>query len=365
MRALSSELLPNPSSVHAFGREAKKLLNDARDHVARSFGVSASSDQITFTSSGTEASQLAIRSALEPAFARGEKPHWITTPVEHDATLRMIEWTKERGGSVSFLPIDSNGSPDAQALSELVTPSTRLVSAIWVNNETGVISDVAMLSEQAAQAKVPLHLDGAQAWGKLELDLPKLGAAFVSFSGHKIGALSGTGVLWKTKATGALSPIIVPIIRGTQENLRRGGTENLAGAITLGEASSRLKPSEWDARVRPVRESLEKEILSRVSEVRVNGAGAPRVANTLSLSFEGINRSGLVPALDLAGFAVSSGSACSSGVDEPSHVLMAMGHSKGLASASIRVSLYDEISEESRNQFVEALSACVQRLRKS
>ncbi|MFL5812241.1 MAG: cysteine desulfurase family protein [Bdellovibrionia bacterium] len=365
LRALSSELLPNPSSIHAFGREAKKLLNDARENVARSFGVSSSSDQITFTSSGTEASQLAIRSVLEPAFHRGEKPHWITTPVEHDATLRMIDWTKERGGSVSFLPIDSNGAPDAQALSELVTPATRLVSAIWVNNETGVISNVEKLSEKAAQAKIPLHLDGAQAWGKLELDLPKLGAAFVSFSGHKIGALSGTGVLWKAKAPlhfdGALSPVIL----GTQESLRRGGTENLAGIISLGEASMRLKPAPWDSRVRPVRERLEKEILGRISEVKVNGAGAPRVANTLSLSFEGINRSGLVPALDLAGFAVSSGSACSSGVDEPSHVLMAMGHSKGSASASIRVSLCDEISEETQNRFIEALSASVQRLRKS
>jgi cysteine desulfurase len=360
LRALSSELLSNPSSIHAFGREAKKLLNDAREKVARSFGVSTSSDQITFTSSGTEASQLAIRSVLEPAFACGEKPHWITTPVEHDATLRMVEWTKERGGSVSFLPVDSNGSPDVQAMPQLVTPSTRLVSAIWVNNETGVISDVATLSEQAAQAKIPLHLDGAQAWGKLEFDLPKLGATFVSFSGHKIGALSGTGVLWRAKASGALSPVIL----GTQESLQRGGTENLAGVISLGEASARLKAADWTARVKPIRERLEKEILGRISDVRVNGAGAPRVANTLSLSFEGINRSGLVPALDLAGFAVSSGSACSSGVDEPSHVLIAMGHSKGLASASIRVSLCDEISEETQNRFIEALSACVQRLRK-
>jgi cysteine desulfurase len=226
------------------------------------------------------------------------------------------------------------------------------------------MSDVANLSEQAAKACVPLHLDGAQAWGKVELNLSRSGASFVSFSGFKIGALSGTGVLWKAKSAGALSPTIL----GTQEGLRRGGTENLAGIITLGEAAAHLQPASieaWDSRVRRVRERLENEILKRIPGSQVNGSRALRVANTLSLSFDGINRSGLVPALDLAGFAVSSGSACSSGVDEPSHVLMAMGHSKGLASASIRVSLCDEISQETQNQFVEALSVCVQRLRKT
>lgn len=360
-RTLDRELIPNPSSIHAFGREAKKLLNDARERVARSFGSSLISDQVTFTSSGTEASQLAIRSMLEPAFLRGEKPHWITTPVEHDATLQMMDWTRERGGSVSLLPVDSNGCPDAQALSQLVTPNTCFVSAIWVNNETGVISDVQALAAQAERAQIPLHLDGAQAWGKIPLDLTTNSSpACVSFSGFKIGALSGTGVLWKRKNAASLSPTVL----GTQERGMRGGTENLLGLVSLGAAASSIDPMMWDARVRPVREKMEKEILARIPGVRVNGAQALRVANTMSLSFEGIDRSGLVPALDLAGFAVSSGSACSSGVDEPSHVLMAMGHSKGLASASIRVSLCDEISLETQNQFIEALSLCVERLRK-
>lgn len=364
-RALSRDLIPNPSSIHAFGREAKKLLNDAREKVARSFNSLSFTDQITFTSSGTEASQLAIRSMLEPAFLRGEKPHWITTPVEHDATLRMIDWTKERGGSVSLLPVDSSGRPDAQALSELVTPNTRFVSAIWVNNETGVISDVEALSTQAAQAEIPLHLDGAQAWGKIPVDFTKSGApSWVSFSGYKIGALSGTGVLWQSKSLKTLSPLISPVIWGTQERAMRGGTENMLGLVSLGAAAASIDPAKWDQRVRPIRERLEKEILSRIPGARINGAKAPRVANTISLSFDGIERSGLVPALDLSGFAVSSGSACSSGVDEPSHVLMAMGHSKGLASASIRVSLCDEISLETQDQFVEALSTCVDRMRK-
>jgi cysteine desulfurase len=362
LRTLSSELIPNPSSIHAFGREARKLLNDARENVAHSLGSSFSSDPVTFTSSGTEASQLAIRSVLEPRFLRGEKPHWITTPIEHDATLRMVDWTRERGGSVSFLSVDKQGRPDVSRLSEWITPQTCLVSAIWVNNETGVITNIEELSKQTVAAKVPLHLDGAQAWGKLEFSLPKTGAQWVSFSGHKIGALSGTGVLWRAKNPASSIPAT---ILGTQESGGRGGTENVAGIVSLGAAAASLNPKLWDLRVRPVRERLESQIEKRISGVKINGKFAPRVANTLSLSFDGIERTGLVPALDLAGFAVSSGSACSSGVDEPSHVLLAMGHSPGLASASIRVSLCDEISVEEQDRFVEALSACVDRLRKS
>jgi cysteine desulfurase len=138
----------------------------------------------------------------------------------------------------------------------------------------------------------------------------------------------------------------------------------MLGLVSLGAAAASIDPAKWDQRVRPIRERLENEILSRIPGARINGVKAPRVANTISLSFDGIEKSGLVPALDLSGFAVSSGSACSSGVDEPSHVLLAMGHSKGLASASIRVSLYDEISLETQNQFIEALSTCVDRMRK-
>jgi cysteine desulfurase len=364
LRALASELIPNPSSIHSNGRQAKKILNEAREKIARSFGSSITSEQITFTSSGTEASQLAIRSALEPAFLRGEKPHWITTPLEHDATLRMIDWTQDRGASVSFLPVDSSGRPDVSGIPELVTPETRLISVIWVGNETGVITDVEELSRQAQNAKVPLHLDGAQAWGKLPFDLShlaRLGATWVSFSGHKIGALSGTGVLWKTSTQSAT---LTPAVLGTQELGNRGGTENMTGILSLGAAAGCLDPKTWDARVRPVRERLESRILERIQGVRINGKAAPRVANTMSLSFEGIGRQGLVPALDLAGFAVSAGSACSSGVSEPSHVLLAMGHDPALASGSIRVSLYDEISDEVLDRFVSELASCVERLRK-
>jgi cysteine desulfurase len=360
----SSELVPNPSSIHSFGRKAKKILNGAREKIARSFGdlsFGSGHDPITFTSSGTEASQLAIRSVLEPAFLRGEKPHWITTPVEHDATLRMIDWTKERGGSVSFLPVDSNGAPDVSRLRELVTPSTRLVSVIWVNNETGVVTDVLRLSAEASDAGLPLHLDGAQAWGKIELSLPKTGAAYVSFSGHKIGALSGTGVLWKSKPATPIASVIF----GNQEQGARGGSENVFGILSLGAAADVLRPVAWDEEIRTSRDQMEEKVLKALQGVRVNGAGAARVANTLSLSFEGIERFGLVPALDLEGYALSSGSACSSGVSEPSHVLRAMGHTLGLAAASIRISLAEPMSEPDIDSFVAALSRCVYRMRNS
>lgn len=357
-------LLSNPSSLHSFGRKAKRLLNDARDQVARSLGPRTLSEQILFTSSGTEANQLAIRSTFEPALLRGEKPHWITTSVEHDSILRMVDWLKERGGTVSVLPVDSEGRPEVERLSELVRPETRLVSAIWVNNETGVITDVEQLSREALKARVPLHLDGAQAWGKIPLTLLDQASSstikFVSFSGHKIGALSGTGVLWRA---GDVHPH--PLMPGSQEFGIRGGTENLIGILSLGTAAACLSPMTWERNLLPIRESLEREILSQIPGVIINGAGAPRVANTMNLSFERIERAGLTSALDLAGFAVSSGSACSSGVTEPSHVLLAMGRPPGLALSSIRVSFTDAIPSDAAGEFVKALASSVQRMRNS
>ena len=185
----------NPSSTHAAGRQARKLLTRAREQIAASLGTRAL-DRLVLTSSGTEAAQLAIRSELEPYLERGEKPHWILTPLEHDAVWQMVSWLEGQGGSVSLLPVDSAGRPDVQAIQGLWKPETRLLSAIWVHNETGVITDVAALSAEMRRLGGRLHLDGAQAWGKLGFELDQLGAHRVSFSGHKIGAPAGTGVLW-------------------------------------------------------------------------------------------------------------------------------------------------------------------------
>lgn len=193
------EVVPaNASSIHVHGRNAKRLLALAREKVAASLGVDP--EQILFTSCGSEANQLAISSVLGHSDFQGNSLHWITTPVEHDSTLQMVEEFKARGGEVSFLPLDATGAVDVNALPQLIRPETCLISAVWVNNETGIIHNIQELIRIARthfqSRKIPVHIDAAQAWGKIPIDLEALGAQYVSFSGHKIGALSGIGALW-------------------------------------------------------------------------------------------------------------------------------------------------------------------------
>lgn len=269
---------------------------------------------------------------------------------------------------MSFLPVDSEGRVSAADIAALWRPETCLVSVVWVNNETGVIQELDPIAALVARKGGCLHIDAAQAWGKLpseRLDLSRLGAQLVSFSGHKIGALGGTGLLWV--ARGVRLQALLP---GKQEKGRRAGTENLLGLISLGAAARGLgagagSVESWIARVLPLRQKLEQAILHRVPGARINGSGAPRVANTLSLSFEGVEGDALVMALDLAGYSVASGSACSSGALEPSHVLMAMGRSAPEAMAAVRVSLADELAWETLEGFVIALEKIVARVRKA
>lgn len=259
---------------------------------------------------------------------------------------------------MSYLPVNEDGVPQVEALEEVLKPETALVSCIWVNNETGVISDVSRLVEIAQSYSIPVHLDAAQAWGKIPLDLDAHGAQYVSFSAHKIGGLGGTGVLWTQKG----NPV-TPHLLGKQEKGRRGGTENLMGAITAGAAASQLDPLAWVQSIEPLRDRLQDVICSRIPGTQVNGGQAKRVANTLNLNFKGLKSDGLVMALDLEGYCVSSGSACSSGALEPSHVLLAMGRSKSEAQAAIRVSLSEALSWEVFENFILTLERAVTRLR--
>lgn len=363
--ASDSLLFPNASSIHSHGRRGKKWIAEARERIAFSLGQRADPEQIIFTSSGTEANQLAVRSVLEPrlrawALEPGvEKPHWITTPVEHDSVRQLVKWFEERGGEVSLLPVDEAGAPVSAALNQMLRPTTALVSCVWVNNETGVITEVGRLARSCHDQRVPLHLDGAQAWGKIPVDVVATGAQLVSFSPHKIGGLAGLGVLWVGKGM----PLTEGLIIGKQEKGRRGGTENLVGIVAAGLAAAELDPLSWAARVGACRDRLEATLRERIKGMVVNGGGAPRVANTLNLSFEGVEGDGLVMALDLAGYSVSSGSACASGVLEPSHVLLAMGRSRAQAMAAVRVSLAGELTPEEMEGFVGALSRAVDRVR--
>jgi cysteine desulfurase len=356
----SDFLIPNPSSIHSHGRLAKRAVAEARESIARSLGSQVDPEQLVMTSSGTESNQLAIRSVLEARLRAGQKPHWITTTVEHDSARQLVDWLMQRGGAVTELAVDAEGRLQAEGLSDLIRPETALVSLVWVNNETGVILDVEGVAQVVARFGVPLHLDAAQAWGKLPFDVDRLGASYVSFSGHKVGGLAGTGVLWVARGKQ-----MDAVILGKQEKGRRGGTENTLGLIALGAASGELDPVGWAERVQPLRDELERAICARIPGAYVNGGHAPRVANTLNLNFEGIERDGLVMALDLAGFSVSAGSACSSGVLEPSHVLRAMGRTDLQAMAALRVSLVDSVQPSDLHGFVESLEAAVSRMRRA
>jgi cysteine desulfurase len=350
--------LPNPSSGHSHGRRAKRALSEARQKIAQSLGGENDPDRIVFTSSGTEANQLVVRSLFESQLNQGLKPHWITTPVEHDSNLQIVKWLESRGGTVSYLPVHSHGAPQVLEVKSLIRPETALISAIWVNNETGVITDVETLAQQAHSHSIPLHLDAAQAWGKIPIQAHTLGAQFVTFSGHKIGALAGVGGVWVSPEQSLL-----PLIAGKQEKGRRGGTENILGIISMGLASEQIDPLSWAARVAPLRDRLQKSICERIPGACIHGEGALRVANTLNFSFQGVKGDGLIMALDLAGYSVSSGSACSSGIQAPSHVLLAMGKTPREASSAIRVSLSDVISWEKLEGFIHALEGAVGNLR--
>jgi len=354
----SGVLIPNPSSIHSHGRFAKRVLADAREKIARSLGPNTDPEQLVFTSSGSEANQLAIRSVLGPRLSRGDKPHWITTPMEHDSNLQMANWVTQSGGKVSFLRVNPDGTPDILSISELLCPETALVSLVWVNNETGVISDLPAMTQKLQGLSIPLHVDAAQAWGKLPMDEQRIHAQFLTFSAHKIGGLAGAGGLYLERGNSVSAAIL-----GKQEKGRRGGTENLLGIMAMGVAAGELKPQEWAGRVAPVRDRLQQEICQRIEGVQVNGSQAARVANTLNLSFKGVEGEGLVLALDLAGYCVSSGSACSSGVLAPSHVLLAMGLTRAQAMSAVRVSLADELPWEVLSGFVLALEKAVSRVR--
>ncbi|MBY0472487.1 cysteine desulfurase [bacterium] len=358
-----SVLLPNPSSIHAHGRQAKRWIAEAREAVAASLGSGTDPEQVLFTSSGTEANQQAIRSVLEPALSRNgraTKPHWILTPVEHDSVLQMVSWFQEQGGEVSYLPVDAQGLPHSSELENLWRPETVLLSVIAVNNETGAITDLAPLVQTVRARGARIHVDAAQAWGKIPLDLKALDADLVTFSAHKIGALAGVGVVWIHSGVRMQA-----LMRGKQEKGRRGGTENLLGIISAGAAAALVNPEKWSEEVGPWRDLLQKKVVERIPGTFVNAGLAPRIAGTLNLNFEGVEGESMVMALDLAGYSVSSGSACASGVVEPSHVLMAMGRSKSQAMAAIRISLSEALSEQVCEDFVSALERIVSKIRAS
>lgn len=349
----------NPSSMHRFGGEAGKGMAAARERVAAVLGA-ATSSEIIFTAGGSESDNLAIVGTLR---AYPEKRHVITSAVEHPAVLGLCrDLQKRQGYDVDFIGVDGEGRLDMGALRDAVRPDTAIVSIMAANNETGVIFDIAAIGEIVKTQGAVFHVDAVQAVGKLPLDMQALATVdMLSLSGHKLHAPKGVGALYVRKGT-RLRPLIVG---GHQERGRRAGTENVASCVALGAACelAAAHRDDEDTRVRALRDRLEAALLAAIPDSRRNGAPEPRLPNTANLSFDYIEGEGILLLLDRAGIAASSGSACTSGSLEPSHVLKAMGVPFIAAHGSIRFSLSRYTREPEIDYVCAVMPRIVSRLR--
>jgi cysteine desulfurase len=325
----------NPSSSHRFGRSARAGLEQARREVAEALG--AEPNQVVFTSGGTEADNLAIIGSALAAGRRGHPMRVVTTRVEHKAVLAASHAVVKLGGEEVVLSVDRDGLVDLDRLDAEIAGRPAVVSVIWVNNETGVRQPVEAIARRCRDAGVPLHSDAVQAFGNVPISLAECPCALLSVSGHKIGAPKGIGAL-VVRDRKLLEPIIHG---GGQQHGMRPGTENVAGAVGLGRAAQLAagEVAEKAARLERLRADLASGLRAAVPDLVVNGDGAERSPHILNVSVPGADGEALLMHLDLAGVAVSGGSACSTGSVEPSHVLTAMGVPRALALNAIRFSL--------------------------
>jgi cysteine desulfurase len=346
----------NPSSVYRLGREAADAVETARGQVAALLGCDQA--EVVFTSCGSESINSAIQSAiaLDP-----DKNHIITSTVEHSATMKLCEHLARRGYEVTWLPVDRQGLLDPERLEKSIRPDTALVTLLWANNETGVLFPVEQIAEICRSKKTLFHSDAVQAVGKLPLNLAGAGIQFLSLSGHKLHCPKGVGALYVSRRVR-----FNPWIRGSQENGRRGGTQNVTSIVGLGKACEVASQhmDEEQTRVRVMRDRFESEMLARVPGAEVNGDRERRLPNTTNLAFGGIEAEGALLLLDEAGICCSAGSACTSGSVHPSHVLKAMGFSNDRARASLRFSFGRFNSEADLESALSIVPAVVEKLRR-
>jgi cysteine desulfurase len=353
-----AEVYGNASSIHHFGQMAKQRLELARRQTAALIGCQP--QEIVFVSGGTEADNLALFGVVR--YANRPQMHVVTTTIEHPAVLNACAQLERDGVAVTYVRVGSSGVVDPDDIRRSLRASTVLISVMHANNELGTVQPVAEISRIAREAHVYLHSDGVQALGKIPVDMSALGVDLYSMSGHKIYAPKGVGGLFVRKGTRMNSISF----GGHHERERRPGTENVPGAVALGcaaeSAAHRLAEPAGDISV--LRDRLESGILARLPGTGVNGARDRRTPNTTNIYFDGIEGEALVIALDLKGFAVSTGAACSSGAVEPSHVLTAIGLTPERARASIRFSLGHANTPEQVDALIEAVDDSVRHLRK-
>ncbi|MGA8631834.1 MAG: cysteine desulfurase family protein [Terracidiphilus sp.] len=353
MRPYWMDHFGNASSIHLEGQKARKAVDAARETLAQFFHCREA--EVVFNSGGTEGDNTAITGLVRPG------DHMITTSIEHSAVLRAAERVAERGASVTFIAPRTDGLIDPEEIRRAVVPGTRLISVMLANNETGVLQPIEEIGRIAAEAGAFFHIDAVQGAGKVEFDMRRFGCHLCSISAHKMHGPKGVGAMYVRRGT-PMEPLMVG---GSHERRQRAGTENVAGIVGLGKATEIAMESLVDGtmnRVAALRDRLESGLL-KIPGTGVNGAGAPRAANTTNIRFKQVEGEALVIALDLKGVAVSGGSACHSGSTEPSHVLMAMGLDKNAARASLRFSLLKTATDADVDHVLRVVPQAVEHLR--
>ena len=347
----------NPSSMHSFGGNVAAYIKEARENVANLIGATA--DEIVFNSCGTESNSTAIRAAIE---SYPDRKHIVTSRVEHPAIKNLYETLSKKGYRVTFVPVDGQGILDLDYLYKNLSDDTAVVSLMWANNETGVIFPIEEISQEIKDRGIVFHTDAVQAVGKIPIDINNTGVDLLSLSGHKLHAPKGIGVLYIRKGT-KFSPFM---IGGHQEKGRRGGTENVASIIGLGKAAElakkHLDENTYD-RIGQLRDKLETTLLAKIPHSMVNGDRQHRLLNTSSIAFEYVEGEAILLMMNEYGICASSGSACTSGSLEPSHVLRAMGVPFTAAHGSIRYSLSRYTTEEEIDIVIDKMPPIIERLR--
>jgi cysteine desulfurase len=359
MRPWMLESFGNASSIHQRGQQARAAVDAAREQVAALMG--ARPGEIVFTSGGTEGDNLALFGVVAPG------DHVISTAIEHHAVLNSCKRLEAMGVVVSYVPCGADGVVSAEAVREALRPETKLISVMMANNETGALQPVEQIGRwvremRAERANLYFHTDAVQAVGKIAVDVERIGCDLLTLASHKMHGPQGAGALYVRRNV-KLNPIFSG---GAHERGRRAGTENVAGIVGLGKAAELAMA--WlaaggEAEMLALRDRLEQGVLATVPGTRVNAAGAPRVPNTSSIVFEGIEGEGFVIAMDLKGVSVSTGAACSSGATEPSHVLSAMGLSAEDSRASVRFSLGKQNTADEVDYVLAEVPAVVGKLR--
>ncbi len=351
-----NEYYGNPSSMHTFGGMVEHKIVEARERLAGLLG--ASPDEIIFTSCGTESDSTAIRAAI---LSNPDKKHILTSRVEHPAVKNLFEYLSKNGYRVTFVPVDRKGRLDLDYLYNNLSEDTAIVSIMWANNESGVIFPIEEIGKVLKEKEIVFHTDAVQMVGKIPIDLKNVDVDMLSLSGHKLHGPKGVGALYVRKGT-KYSPFL---IGGHQEKGRRGGTENVASIIGLGKASELAAANLSDERigVKRLRDKLETELVNRIPNAIVNGDRENRLPNTTSIAFEYVEGEAILLLMDEYGICASSGSACTSGSLEPSHVLRAMGVPFTAAHGSIRFSLSIYNTEEEIDFIIEKLPPIIERLR--